>query len=89
MKNVFAMAIFLILLTGVVFARGSGHSSGSYRSSHSSKSSSDVHVRSYTKSSGTAVSDHHRTNQNNTTQDNYSHKGNVNPYTGKEGTKQD
>lgn len=47
-----------------------------------------VHVRGYTKKDGTYVAPHERTAPNNTNLDNYSTKGNVNPYTGKEGTKE-
>lgn len=38
------------------------------------------------KKSGTYVSPHYKTAPNRTQRDNYSSKGNVNPYTGKEGT---
>ena len=63
------------------FARGGGHSSGGYvnPSSHS--------VSGYTTKSGTYVAPSHATNPNGTKTDNYTQKGNVNPYTGKEGTK--
>lgn len=49
--------------------------------------SAQVHVRGYTKKDGTYVAPHERTAPNNTTLDNYSTKGNLNPYTGKLGTK--
>jgi hypothetical protein len=45
-----------------------------------------VHVKGYYKSNGTYVQPHYRSSPNSTTLDNYSTKGNVNPYTGKEGT---
>lgn len=44
-------------------------------------------VRGYTKSNGSKVNSHHATNRNATKRDNWSSKGNVNPYTGKKGTK--
>ncbi len=50
---------------------------------------SDVYVHSYVRRDGTYVQGHYRTAPNNTTVDNYSHKGNVNPYTGKRGYKED
>lgn len=50
-------------------------------------SSEAVSVRGYTKKNGTYVAPHQRTNPNSTKMDNYSTKGNVNPYTGKAGTK--
>jgi hypothetical protein len=48
-------------------------------------SSSDVHVNGYRKSNGTYVALHYRTAPNNTKNDNYSTRGNVNPYNGKIG----
>jgi peptidoglycan hydrolase-like protein with peptidoglycan-binding domain len=50
------------------------------------KSSSDVYVRGYYRSNGTYVAPHYRSGPNNTRADNFSTFGNVNPYTGKEGT---
>lgn len=47
---------------------------------------SQVHVKGYVKSDGTYVAPHYRSNPNSSTFDNYSTKGNVNPYTGKVGT---
>jgi hypothetical protein len=44
-------------------------------------------VRGYTKKNGTYVQPHRQTNPNHTRTDNWSHKGNTNPYTGKRGTK--
>ena len=46
-----------------------------------------VRVEGYTKKDGTYVAPHYRSSPNSTTLDNYSTKGNVNPYTGKVGTK--
>ncbi|HEY4249290.1 MAG TPA: hypothetical protein VGM64_20880 [Lacunisphaera sp.] len=50
-------------------------------------SSGIVHVRGYTKKDGTYVAPHDRTAPNHTKNDNWSTKGNVNPETGKAGTK--
>jgi hypothetical protein len=47
-----------------------------------------VHVNGYTKKDGTYVQPHERTAPNSTNMDNYSTKGNVNPYTGQLGTKE-
>lgn len=44
-----------------------------------------VHVKSHTNSNGTYVPEHHRTAPNNTNRDNFSTKGNENPYTGQSG----
>jgi hypothetical protein len=46
----------------------------------------DTYVRGYTKQNGTYVEPHYRSSPNGTTLDNYSTKGNVNPYTGQVGT---
>jgi hypothetical protein len=48
---------------------------------------SSTRVKGYTKKDGTHVSSYHKTTPNRTKNDNYSHKGNTNPYTGKKGTK--
>ena len=66
---------------GSAFAKGGGHSS-SGTSSNASHS-----VRGYVTKSGTYVAPHHATNPDSTKTTNWSQKGNVNPYTGKEGTK--
>lgn len=47
----------------------------------------DVRVKGYTRKDGTYVAPHVRTSPNSTKSDNYSTRGNVNPYTGKAGTK--
>ena len=47
----------------------------------------DVYVQGYTRSNGTYVQGYYRTSPNSTRNDNYSTVGNVNPYTGAEGTK--
>lgn len=47
------------------------------------------YVRGYTKSNGTYVAPHYQSNPNSTTSDNYSTRGNVNPYTGQAGTRTD
>jgi hypothetical protein len=46
-----------------------------------------VNVKGYTKNSGATVAPHQRTAPNGTQHDNWSAKGNVNPNTGKVGTK--
>ena len=47
--------------------------------------SADQYVNGYTKSNGTYVEGHFRGTPNNTQVDNYSAKGNSNPYTGEKG----
>ena len=52
----------------------------------SSLAIADVQVKGYFRSNGTYVQPHYRSSPNSTGLDNFSTKGNVNPYTGKEGT---
>jgi hypothetical protein len=47
----------------------------------------DTYVRGYVKKNGTYVAPHFRSSPNRTTLDNWSTKGNINPYTGKIGSK--
>ncbi len=47
----------------------------------------DTYVRGYTKSNGTYVEPHYRSDANSTISDNWSTKGNTNPYTGQPGYK--
>jgi hypothetical protein len=44
------------------------------------------YVRGHTRSNGTYVEPYYKSSPNNSTFDNYSTKGNVNPYTGQAGT---
>lgn len=53
----------------------------------STVSSADTYVEGHYKNSGTYVQPHYRSDKNNTTNDNWSTKGNTNPYTEKRGTK--
>jgi opacity protein-like surface antigen len=46
----------------------------------------DVYVKPHIRKDGTYVEGHHRTTPDATKLDNYSTKGNVNPYTGENGT---
>lgn len=79
-----------VLATLIAFCPAIGFSKGSHGGSYSSASHSSggaVHVNGYTKKDGTYVAPHYRSAPNGTKADNWSTKGNVNPYTGKEGTK--
>lgn len=49
----------------------------------------DEYVNGYTKKDGTYVAPHMRSSPNNQQWDNYSTKGNTNPYTGQQGTQSD
>lgn len=51
------------------------------------KSTHTVKVKGYTKKSGKYVAPHYRTAPDKKKSNNWSTKGNVNPYTGKKGTK--
>jgi hypothetical protein len=89
-----ALVVLMALLAfgTLAFARGGGggHSSGGHgsSSSYSSGGSTGSHSTSgYVKSNGTYVAPSHATNPNGSKADNWSTKGNVNPYTGKLGTK--
>jgi hypothetical protein len=46
----------------------------------------DTYVRGYTRSDGTYVQPHHRTNPDGNRFNNYGTQGNINPYTGERGT---
>ena len=48
-----------------------------------------THVNGYYRTDGTYVQPHWRSSPNNTTYDNWSTRGNVNPYTGQAGTRND
>jgi hypothetical protein len=76
-KYLLSLLLVLTLLVPTAFAgKRSGSSSGKV-----------THVRTYTKKNGTVVQAHDRTKPNKTDSDNWSTKGNVNPETGKKGTK--
>jgi hypothetical protein len=76
MRSLFALAVIAIMVSAsqVAFAKG-GTSGGSHS------------VRGHTTKNGTYVPPHRATNPNGTKSDNWSTKGNTNPYTGKQGTK--
>ena len=78
-----ALAAVALALSSPALARGKG--SSSYTSS--GKSGGSHGVRGYTRKDGTHVAPHRQTNPNATKRDNWSTKGNVNPHTGKKGTK--
>lgn len=84
------VAFAALTAIGPVHAKGGGHSGGHSGGSHASRSASGsgAHtVRGYTRKNGTYVAPHRQTNPNKTKKDNWSSKGNVNPDTGKRGTK--
>jgi hypothetical protein len=93
---VLLMAAALLGTSAPAYAgRRGGHSSESHRSSGSSSKAStgtgvSPHshpVHGYTRKNGTYVAPHRQTDPDHTQRNNYSTKGNTNPWTGKAGTK--
>ncbi|WP_428000137.1 hypothetical protein [Acidovorax sp.] len=84
-KTLLLIAALAICGAAVAKSGGSHSSSSTHSSSHSSGSSHSV--AGHTMKNGIYVQPHHATNPNDTKRDNWSHKGNVNPHTGKPGTK--
>jgi hypothetical protein len=74
------VALLSLLLPSAGLAKGGGGSRGG--------KGGTVNVRPYTKKDGTVVDGHHRTAPDTSKGNNWSSKGNVNPYTGKPGTKE-
>lgn len=77
MKKTLILVAALAVCSLAAAKGGGSHGSGG---SHS--------VAGHTTKNGTYVPPHHATNPDSTKSNNWSQKGNVNPYTGKEGTKQ-
>ena len=66
---------------------GSSHHSSTYTPKSYTHSSAPVHVNGYYKKNGTYVAPHYRSHPDKSYNNNWIVKGNVNPYTGKPGTK--
>jgi len=85
----------LLTLSENVAARGAGshgihsasHSTSHGAAAHSNSSHSSFAVRGYTKRNGTDVAPHYSSAPDHSKANNWSSRGNVNPYTGKVGTK--
>lgn len=90
MRMILAAAM-LIGSLGTAFAQyGYGTRSpygGGYGSSGTGSNYNSHYVNPYTTSRGTYVQPHHQTSPNSTQYDNYSTRGNYNPYTGTYGTR--
>jgi hypothetical protein len=87
-----AGAVDLIVPMTVLARGGGGRSSGrssggSGRKGQSSSGGGSHYVSPHTRKDGTYVPGHRQTNPDNSKQNNWSTKGNVNPYTGKAGTR--
>lgn len=93
MRRVWIALYAALALASTAEARGghSGGRGGGHASAHRSfslGSSPRYHsVRGYTRRDGTYVAPHHATNPNGTRADNWSTRGNVNPFTGRLGTR--
>ncbi|MBI3773508.1 MAG: hypothetical protein HY272_12510 [Gammaproteobacteria bacterium] len=93
-------AASILLFSNFVEARGAGHGGGYSGRTHSSSSSSykspklykcsgcnsnDHHVEPHVRKNGEFVQGHMKTDSNETRIDNFTQRGNINPYTGKPG----
>jgi hypothetical protein len=84
MKTLRFVVSFAVLLISGLLSDLSAKSSKS-----GSSSGKPVHVKGYTKKDGTYVAPHYRSAPDGNKSNNWSTKGNVNPYTGKAGTQKD
>ncbi len=86
MKNVNALAVS-VLTALAISVPVTACAKGSRGGSHSKSASGSHSVKGHTKKNGTYVPAHRQTNPDGSKRNNYSSKGNINPNTGKEGTK--
>ena len=92
MKNIILTAAIALMSIVGADAQGyygsSSYSYGSRSNSYGSSTNSSVHYqRGYTRTDGTYVQGHYKTNMNSTNHDNFSTRGNVNSYTGTSGSR--
>jgi hypothetical protein len=89
MKIILVIALAAIVMLSPVSAdaRGGGSHNGTSTSHSHSGLTGEHYVKPHVTKKGTYVKGHMQTNPNGTKLDNWSTKGNVNPYTGKPGTK--
>lgn len=92
MKKIIFTAIFAITSFVSVNAQsynsyGNSNRRSSSYGSYGSTNSSMRYQSGYTRSNGTYVSGHFKTNSNSTNHDNFSTRGNSNPYTGSTGSR--
>jgi hypothetical protein len=79
---------FAIALMSVITINAQVYSGYSSSTGYSGSTSSGVrYQKGYTRSDGTYVQGHYKTNTNSTNHDNFSTRGNVNTYTGSVGTR--
>jgi hypothetical protein len=90
MRMIFAVTALVIAGATTGFAQSSiyGNSNSLGSGLYGTGSNPNSHyVSPYTTNRGTTVPGHYQTNPNNTQLDNYSSRGNLNPYTGSYGTR--
>ena len=78
--------LLAVTLVGFAFAASAQHFKP-YKAPKASSYGAPVHHNGYVKKDGTYVAPHYQTAPDSTKVNNWSSKPNVNPYTGKEGTK--
>lgn len=81
------MKVLVIPLSIVAFACMPAFAKGGHSSSAHNSGSGSHSIKGYVKKDGTYIAPSHATNPNKSKNDNWSTKGNVNPHTSKEGTK--
>lgn len=77
---------FTAFISFEAYAKRGSRGYKSSKSSYSSRSAGAVKVKGYYRKNGTYVAPHYRSKPNSTKADNYSTKGNTNPFTGMPGT---
>jgi hypothetical protein len=91
LKRLLLIVAIAMLGTNFAAARSYHHSEGSFHFSRKFAcpgcNKEDHYVSGYTKRDGAYVEPHMQSNPNGTRDDNFSHVGNVNPYTGVPGDK--
>ncbi len=89
MKKMILASLILVAAAGAASAQlyGNSNRGSSYGGFGTGSNSSNHSTQGYTTNHGTYVAPSHATNPNNTQMDNYTTRGNVNPYTGAVGTR--
>lgn len=87
MKTITRVVCGVALLTAFAISSAEAREAGLGHSFGSPHSSGEHYTSGYFRSNGTYVSGYHATNPNSTHNDNFSTRGNINPYTGQPGTK--
>lgn len=90
MKTLIAVFAAALVVSAPAFARGGSHGGGHSHSSYSpgTGSSHESHsVHGYVKKDGTYVAPHQQSDPDHRFENNWTTKGNQNPYTGADGTR--